>query len=247
MKTQVVVQRIQGFAYKTSDTMNSSYKLVLLRHGQSLWNKENRFTGWEDINLSPLGIEQAKAAGNTLKKHHLHFDLAYCSILKRSIKTLWYTLEAMDMCYLPIQKTWKLNERHYGSLQGMNKDEARKKYGEEQVHIWRRSYKTTPPLLKENTFKGLPQYQEIKTPVLGESLKDTQDRVLSFWDTNIATQIKKNKTVLIVAHGNSLRALIQHLEDLSEKDLLNLNIPTGEPILYHLDSQLKAINSEYLK
>lgn len=227
--------------------MNASYKLVLLRHGQSLWNKENLFTGWEDVDLSPLGIQQAKEAGKILKQHQLCFDFAFCSVLKRSIKTLWHTLEAMNMYYLPIQKSWQLNERHYGALQGMNKDEARKKYGKEQVHIWRRSFTTPPPLLTKNTTFNLPQYKEIKTPVLGESLKDTQERVLPFWNTHIATQIKKNKTVLIVAHGNSLRALIQNLEDLSEKELLDLNIPTGEPILYQLDNQLKAINSKYLK
>lgn len=227
--------------------MSSSYKLVLLRHGQSLWNKENLFTGWEDIDLSPLGIKQAKEAGKILKKHQLYFDFAFCSVLKRSIKTLWYTLDAMDLCSLPTKKSWQLNERHYGALQGMNKDEARKKYGKEQVHIWRRSLTTPPPLLTKPTHCNVPQYKEIKTPLVGESLQDTQERVLSFWNAHIATEIKKDKILLIVAHGNSLRALVQDLEGLSEQELLDLNIPTGEPILYHLDEQLKAVKSEYLK
>ncbi|MBE8221394.1 MAG: 2,3-diphosphoglycerate-dependent phosphoglycerate mutase [Bdellovibrionales bacterium] len=223
------------------------YKLVLLRHGQSLWNKDNLFTGWKDIDLSTLGIQQAKDAGQILKKNKLCFDFAFCSVLKRSVNTLFYVLESMDIHNLPTKKSWKLNEKHYGALQGMNKDEARKKYGKDKVHMWRRSFDTPPPLLEKDVDFNLQQYSEIKNPVLGESLKDTQKRVLDFWHSDIAIQIKQNKTILIVAHGNSLRALMQYLEDLSEQKLLDLNIPTGEPILYTLDSQLKFIKSEYLK
>lgn len=227
--------------------MNKTFQLVLLRHGQSLWNAKNLFTGWEDVDLSPLGIEQAQNTGVILKKHQINFDLAFCSVLKRSIKTLWHVLDTMDLCHLPTTKAWQLNERHYGALQGSNKDEARKKYGTEQVHVWRRSLNTPPPLLTKDTNTDLAQYAEIKQPVLGESLIDTQKRVLLFWKNHIAQQIKKDKKVLIVAHGNSLRALIQDLEGLNEEELLNLNISTGQPILYKLDANLKAVGSEYLK
>lgn len=227
--------------------MKTSFKLVLLRHGQSLWNKKNLFTGWEDVDLSSYGIEQAKNTGKILKKHKINFDMAFCSVLKRSIKTLWHVLDTMDLCHLPTTKSWQLNERHYGNLQGINKDEARLKYGKKQVHIWRRSLTTPPPLLTQNPNMELAQYKTIKKPILGESLADTQKRVLKCWDKDIAKKIKEQKTILIVAHGNSLRALIQNLEDLTESELLDLNIPTGEPILYHLDKNLKAINSEYLK
>lgn len=227
--------------------MPANYKLILLRHGQSLWNQKNIFTGWEDIDLSSLGVKQATEAGIILKKNNINLDFAFCSVLKRSVKTLWHVLDVMDLCHLQVQKSWQLNERHYGSLQGVNKADARKKYGKEQVHLWRRSFLTKPPLATQNKSLNLSQYAEIKNPILGESLKETQDRVLLFWQKHIVKKIKENKTLIIVAHGNSLRALIQSLDTLNEEQLLNLNIPTGEPILYHLDANLKTIKSEYLK
>lgn len=215
--------------------MPASY-LVLVRHGQSLWNEKNLFTGWEDIDLSVKGREQARETGALLKKRGLSFDCAYTSVLKRAIRTLWLLLDEMDLMWIPVTKSWKLNERYYGALQGMNKKEAMQKYGEAQVMEWRRGFSSAPP-------PAIPHKKEMKTilrarlPASGsESLKDTQLRVLSFWNECILPQIKQNQSVLISAHGNSLRALIKHLEGISDKDIFHLNIKTGEPVIYRMDS-----------
>lgn len=209
--------------------------LVLVRHGQSLWNEKNLFTGWEDIDLSPKGREQARETGAELKKRGLSFDCAYTSVLKRAIRTLWLLLEEMDLMWIPVTKSWKLNERYYGALQGMNKKEAMQKYGEAQVMEWRRGFTSSPP-------PAIPYKKEMKNmlrarlPASGsESLKDTQVRALSFWNECIVPQIKQNQSVLVSAHGNSLRALIKHLEGISDKDIFHLNIKTGEPVIYRMN------------
>lgn len=209
--------------------------LVLVRHGQSLWNEKNLFTGWQDIDLSVKGIEQARETGTLLKKRGLLFDCAYTSVLKRAIRTLWLLLEEMDLMWIPVTKSWKLNERYYGALQGMNKKEAMQKYGETQVMKWRRGFSSAPP-------PAIPYQKEMKNvlrarlPVSGsEALKDTQIRVLSFWNGCILPQIKQNQSVLISAHGNSLRALIKYLEGISDKDIFHLNIKTGEPVIYRMN------------
>jgi 2,3-bisphosphoglycerate-dependent phosphoglycerate mutase len=226
-------------------------KLVLLRHGESNWNKENRFTGWTDVDLSEKGIQEAKAAGQTLKKEGFVFDVAYTSVLKRAIRTLWLTLDGMDLMWIPVYNSWRLNERHYGALQGLNKSETAKKYGEEQVLIWRRSY-DIPPMALEKTdprFPGNdPRYKDL-TPgqlPLTECLKDTVARFLPFWHETIAPQIKSGKRVVVAAHGNSLRALVMYLDNISEDKIVSLNIPTGLPLVYELDDNLKPIKSYYL-
>ncbi|MFH1783631.1 MAG: 2,3-diphosphoglycerate-dependent phosphoglycerate mutase [bacterium] len=226
-------------------------KLVLLRHGESLWNKENRFTGWTDVDLSEKGIEEAHKAGKTLKKEGYTFDIAFNSVLKRAMRTLWITLDEMDLMWIPIVNSWRLNERHYGALQGLNKSETAKKYGDDQVLIWRRSYDISPPALKKNDerYPGTdPRYRDLaeKDLPLTECLKDTVARFLPFWHETIAPTIKSGKRVLISAHGNSLRALVKYLDDVSEEEIVKLNIPTGVPLVYELGDDLKPVKHYYL-
>lgn len=227
------------------------YTLVLLRHGQSSWNLENRFTGWTDVDLTEQGIAEAKQAGQLIKEAGYSFDMAYTSLLKRAIRTLWLTLDELDQMWVPVVRDWRLNERHYGNLQGLNKAEMAAKFGEEQVHIWRRSYDVPPPALEPNDPRSPvndPRYAFLspeKIP-LTECLKDTVERFVPLWENEIAPRIKKGKKILIVAHGNSLRALIKYLEHTSEEEIVSLNIPTGVPLVYQLDKDLKPIRSEYL-
>src|SRR3954453_3382126 len=224
------------------------HKLVLLRHGESAWNRENRFTGWTDVDLSPVGIEEARAAGRLLKAGGYEFDLAYTSVLKRAIRTLWIALDELDRLWLPVEKSWRLNERHYGDLQGLNKAEMAAKFGEKQVLVWRRSYDTPPPELapSDPRYEGKdPRYAGIDVPRT-ECLKDTVARVLPYWNSTIAPSIRGKKRVLIAAHGNSLRALVKHLDNIGDADIVGLNIPTGIPLVYELDSSLKPIKHYYL-
>ena len=226
-------------------------KLVLIRHGESAWNLENRFTGWKDVDLSPKGIEEAKAAGKILKEMNLVFDVAYTSYLKRAIKTVNIVLEEMDELYIPVYKSWRLNERHYGALQGLNKAETAKKYGDEQVHIWRRSFDVAPPQVEKDSpmYPGnIDRYKEIPENEIptGESLKLTIDRVLPYWESDISKQIKAGKNVLISAHGNSLRALIKYLLNISDEKILDLNLPTGTPLVFEIDENLKIISAPEL-
>lgn len=226
-------------------------KLVLLRHGESTWNKENRFTGWTDVDLNKKGIEESHQSGKILKKEGYDFDIAYTSVLKRAIRTLWIALDEMDRMWLPVKRSWRLNEKHYGALQGLNKSETAKEYGEEQVHKWRRSYDVQPPAL-EKTDKRYPGnesiYRNLKEGELPttECLKDTVERFMPYWRDEIAPEIKAGSRVLISAHGNSLRALVKHLEDIPDEDIPNLNIPTGIPLVYELDKKLKPLNKYYL-
>jgi len=227
------------------------YKVVLLRHGESTWNKENRFTGWTDVDLNEKGIEEAKASGKILKEEGFDFDIAYTSVLKRALRTLWLCLEGMDRLWIPVEKNWRLNERHYGALQGLNKAETAEKHGEEQVLIWRRSYDIPPPALEKSDerFPGnFPAYKDVDEADLPttESLKLTVDRFLPYWFDTIAPTIKAGKKVLIAAHGNSLRALVKYLDNVSEEDIIKLNIPTGVPLVYELDNDLKPIKHYYL-
>jgi len=226
-------------------------KLVLLRHGESTWNKENRFTGWTDVDLSEKGIQEAKEAGEVLKKEGFIFDLAYTSVLKRAIRTLWLVLDEMDLMWIPVYNSWRLNERHYGALQGLNKSETTTKYGEEQVLIWRRSYDIPPMPLdkKDPRYPGLdPRYKELtlKELPLTECLKDTVARFLPYWHETIAPVVKSGKRLIIAAHGNSLRALVKYLDNISEEKIVNLNIPTGIPLVYELDDNLRPLKSYYL-
>jgi 2,3-bisphosphoglycerate-dependent phosphoglycerate mutase len=227
------------------------YTLVLIRHGQSTWNKENRFTGWKDVDLSEQGVSEAKAAGDLLKNEGFVFDEAYTSVLKRAIRTLWFTLEGMDLMWIPVIRSWKLNERHYGALQGLNKAETAAEHGEDQVKIWRRSYDIPPPALEtsDERYPGHdPRYASLadaETPTT-ECLKDTVDRVVPYWDQEIAPKIKAGKKLLIAAHGNSLRALVKHLDGISDDDIVGVNIPTGMPLVYELDADLKPISKRYL-
>ena len=226
----------------------SVLRLVLLRHGESTWNKENRFTGWTDVDLSPVGLEEARAAGRVLKSSGYEFDLAYTSVLKRAIRTLWIALDELDRLWLPVEKNWRLNERHYGDLQGLNKAEMAAKFGEQQVLVWRRSYDTPPPELSpgDSRYEGKdPRYAGIDVPRT-ECLKDTVARVLPYWNSTIAPSIRGKKRVLIAAHGNSLRALVKHLDSVSDSEIVGLNIPTGIPLVYELDSSLKPIQHYYL-
>lgn len=227
------------------------YKIVLLRHGQSVWNKENRFTGWTDVDLTEQGRTEAKNAGQLLKEEGFTFDLAYTSYLKRAIRTLWLALDEMDMMWLPVFRHWQLNERHYGALQGLNKAETAQKHGEDQVLIWRRSYATPPPPLAEDDSRypgHEARYKHLSAKALpcSESLKDTVDRVVPFWESQIAPEVLDGKNILIAAHGNSLRALVKHLDQVSEEDIVGLNIPTGVPLVYELDEDLKPIKHYYL-
>ena len=227
------------------------YKLVLLRHGESVWNKENLFTGWTDVGLSEKGLQEAAEGGRQLRKDGFVFDVAYTSVLKRAIKTLWLALEEMDQMYIPIHNTWRLNERHYGALQGLNKAQTTEKYGEEQVKIWRRSYDIQPPALtrdddrypgKDARYAGLPAAE---LP-LSECLKDTVARTMPYWHETIAPVVRSCKRVIIAAHGNSLRGLVKYLDNVSESDIVNLNIPTGIPLVYELDKDLKPLKHYYL-
>lgn len=225
------------------------YKLVLIRHGESTWNKENRFTGWTDVELSDKGRGEAKAAGELLKKEGFSFDIAYASLLKRALNTLWAVLQELDLVWIPIEKDWRLNERHYGALQGLNKGETAAKYGDEQVLVWRRSYDIPPPPLEKSDERWPghdPRYAGIDNLPLTECLKDTVDRFLPLWHDKIAPTVKSGKRVIIAAHGNSLRALVKYLDNLSEEEILKLNIPTGVPLVYELDADLKPIKSYYL-
>jgi 2,3-bisphosphoglycerate-dependent phosphoglycerate mutase len=227
------------------------YKLVLLRHGQSVWNLENRFTGWTDVGLTEQGVAEAQEAGRMLRKEGYTFDIAYTSVLKRAIKTLWLALEELNMEWLPVVRAWQLNERHYGNLQGLNKAEMAEKFGEEQVHIWRRSYDTPPPPLElddERHPRFDPRYVSLSPEQLPatESLKLTLERVLPYWHDVLAPDIKAGKKLLIAAHGNSLRAMVKYLDDISDEEIPGLNIPTGVPLVYELDEELNAIQSYYL-
>jgi len=227
------------------------YKLVLIRHGESTWNLENRFTGWTDVPLTETGVEQAKQAGRLLKEAGYEFDVAYTSVLKRAIWTLWHCLDEMDRTWLPVVKNWRLNERHYGALQGLNKADMAKQYGDEQVLIWRRSYDTPPPALDANDPRG--QRQDLRYAKLNpddvpltECLKDTVARVLPFWNESIAPAIKSGKRIVIAAHGNSIRALVKYLDNIGDNDIVGVNIPNGIPLVYELDADLKPIKSYYL-
>ncbi len=227
------------------------YKIVLMRHGESTWNLDNRFTGWTDVDLTDKGVAEARQAGKLLKEAGFSFDLAYTSVLKRAIRTLWCTLDEMDLMWLPVEHDWRLNERHYGALQGLDKSETAAKYGDAQVLVWRRSYDTPPDALDENdertSFKD-PRYAGLKREQipLTECLKDTVERVMPAWDEAIAPQIRAGKRIIISAHGNSLRALIKMLDGISDADIVNLNIPNGQPLVYELDADLKPIKSYYL-
>jgi 2,3-bisphosphoglycerate-dependent phosphoglycerate mutase len=226
-------------------------KLVLVRHGESTWNKENRFTGWTDVDLSAKGIEEAQKAGQVLKAGGYVFDIAYTSVLKRAVRTLWLVMDEMDLMWIPVHNTWRLNERHYGALQGLNKSEMAAKYGEEQVFVWRRSFDVRPPALDESDerFPGRdPRYKGLKSgdlPVC-ESLKDTITRFMPCWHNDLAPVLKSGKKLIISAHGNSLRALVKYLDNVPEKDIAELNIPTGIPLVYELDNELKPLRHYYL-
>jgi len=227
------------------------YKLVLVRHGQSTWNLENRFTGWTDVGLTDLGRTEAHEAGKLLREDGYIFDVAYTSVLRRAIQTLWVVLEEMNLEWIPVVKAWELNERHYGALQGLNKAETAAKFGEAQVKVWRRSYDTPPPALElgdERHPRFDPRYASLTPEQLPatESLKITLDRVLPYWESSLAPAIKSGKRVLIAAHGNSIRAMVKYLDNISEADITELNIPTGLPLVYELDENLKPIKSYYL-
>jgi 2,3-bisphosphoglycerate-dependent phosphoglycerate mutase len=227
------------------------YKLVLIRHGESTWNLDNRFTGWTDVDLTDTGIEQAKNAGRLLKAEGYDFDVAYTSVLKRATRTLWHVLDEMDRTWLPVVNSWRLNERHYGALQGLNKAEVAKQYGDDQVLVWRRSYDTPPPALEasdprcERADVRYAKLQPNQIP-LTECLKDTVARVLPFWDEALAPAILKGKRLVVAAHGNSIRALIKYLDNISDDDIVGLNIPNGIPLVYELDENLKPIRHYYL-
>jgi 2,3-bisphosphoglycerate-dependent phosphoglycerate mutase len=226
-------------------------QLVLIRHGESAWNLENRFTGWADVDLTPKGAEQALAAGENLRKAGYEFDVAYTSVLRRAIRTLWHVQDTMDLMWLPVVHSWRLNERHYGALTGLNKAETAAKYGDEQVHIWRRSYDVRPPLLDaddERNPKNDSRYAKLSTAdiPLGECLKDNVERVLPLWNESIAPALKANKRVLLVAHGNSIRSLIKYLDQMSDEAIMEVNVPNGVPLVYELDDNLKPIQHFYL-
>ncbi len=226
-------------------------KLVLVRHGQSIWNLENRFTGWIDVGLSSLGVEEAKSSARLLMEENYTFDITYTSVLKRAIQTLWIILEDMDLMWIPVYRSWRLNERHYGALQGLNKSEMVEKHGAEQVLLWRRSYDLRPPELdkSDSRYPGNdPRYAglEEKDIPVSECLKDTAQRFLPYWHNTIVPSLKAGKRVLIAAHGNSLRALVMYLDNISEQEIVNLNIPTGIPLVYELDDNLTATDHYYL-
>jgi len=227
------------------------HKLVLIRHGESTWNLENRFTGWTEVDLTPTGVSQAMSAGKLLKAEGYEFDLCYTSVLKRAIHTLWYALDEMDRPWLPVHKHWRLNERHYGALQGLNKAETAKQYGDEQVLVWRRSYDTPPPALEatdarcergDRRYAGLDASQVPLT----ECLKDTVARVMPFWNDTMAPAIRSGQRVLVAAHGNSIRALVKYLDNIADDEIVGLNIPNGIPLVYELDDKLQPIRHYYL-
>jgi 2,3-bisphosphoglycerate-dependent phosphoglycerate mutase len=227
------------------------HKLVLLRHGESTWNKENRFTGWTDVDLSDAGREEARTAGQLLKQEGFFFDVAYTSVLKRAIRTLWIALDELDQMWIPVYRHWRLNERHYGALQGLNKAETAAKHGEEQTKIWRRSYDVPPPALSPDDprYPGHdPRYATLSAEELPltECLKDTVNRFLPYWHETIAPAVRRGDRVLVTAHGNSLRALVKYLDGISDEAIVELNIPTGIPLLYELDESLRPISSRYL-
>ena len=227
------------------------HKLVLIRHGESTWNLENRFTGWTDVALTDLGIAQAKKAGDMLKAQGFDFDVAYTSVLKRATHTLWHCLDAMDRTWLPVVNSWRLNERHYGALQGLDKAETAKKYGDAQVLLWRRSYDVPPPSLEASDPRSerddvrYAKLQPEQIP-LTECLKDTVARMMPFWDESLAPAIRAGKRSVVAAHGNSIRALVKHLDGISDEDIVGLNIPNGAPLVYELDADLKPIRHYYL-
>jgi len=227
------------------------YEVVLLRHGESTWNKENRFTGWTDVDLSEKGIAEAHDAGRLLKESGFTFDLAYTSVLKRAIRTLWIVLDEMDLMWIPQVRSWRLNERHYGALQGLNKAETAAKYGDAEVELWRRSYVTQPPALERSDARWPghdARYANVSPEELPvtECLKDTVVRFVPYWEETIAPSVKAGRKVIIAAHGNSLRALVKYLDDISDDDIVELNIPTGIPLVYQLDDHLKPISHAYL-
>jgi 2,3-bisphosphoglycerate-dependent phosphoglycerate mutase len=227
------------------------HRLVLVRHGESVWNQENRFTGWTDVDLNDRGRQEAGEAGRLMTAEKFEFDVAHTSVLKRAIRTLWMILDEMDLMWIPVHRSWRLNERHYGALQGLNKAETAAKHGEEQVKIWRRSYDIPPPLLglDDPRYAGLdPRYGDLKRSQipLSESLKDTVARFLPYWHETIAPSIRNDQRVLIAAHGNSLRALVKYLDNVSESEIVELNIPTGIPLVYELDEDLKPLRHFYL-
>jgi len=226
-------------------------KIVLLRHGESTWNKENRFTGWTDVDLSDKGRAEAVNAGRLLKESGFAFDLAFTSVLKRAIRTLWITLEELDRMWIPIQHSWRLNERHYGALQGLNKAETAEKFGDAQVKVWRRSYDVPPPALDAGdprTGAGDPRYAGMAAHELPltECLKDTVARFLPYWHETIAPAVKSGQSIVVAAHGNSLRALVKYLDNISDSEIVDLNIPTGQPLVYELDDDLKPLRHYYL-
>ena len=227
------------------------HKLVLLRHGESTWNRENRFTGWVDVGLTEQGQAEAHAAGELLRREGFVIDVAFTSVLRRAIKTLWIALEEMDRMWIPVRHSWRLNERHYGALQGLNKAETAAKFGEAQVKIWRRAYDTPPPALSENDARLIasdPRYAELEPSVVPktECLKDVVSRFLPYWHEAITPAIRSGRRVIIVAHGNSLRALVKYLDEVSDQDIVDLNIPTGQPLVYELNDKLQPIRHYYL-
>ncbi len=226
------------------------HQLVMIRHGESTWNRDNRFTGWTDVPLTDAGIDQARTAGRLLKELGSDFDLAYTSVLKRATHTLWHCLDELDRTWLPVHHSWRLNERHYGALQGLNKAETARKYGDEQVLIWRRSYDTPPPALEpgdERCERGDPRYAKLNPEQvpLTECLQDTVARVLPLWNESLAPAIRSGKRLLVVAHGNSMRALVKYLDSISDADIVGLNIPNGVPLVYELDADLRPIRHYY--
>lgn len=226
------------------------YRVIFLRHGQSLWNKKKIFTGWSDVDLSATGIKEAKKAASIFAKEGISFDVSYTSLLKRSIRTLWIIFDKLDLMWLPVKKSWKLNERHYGALQGLSKPETAKKMGKEKVFLWRRSYDIRPPAIDIND-KRFPgndfKYKDLNKDELpvSESLQDVQDRLIPYWNNNIVPEIKKGKRILFVAHGNSLRALIKYIENISDEDIMDLNFPTGIPLAYEFDKNLNVVEKYY--
>jgi 2,3-bisphosphoglycerate-dependent phosphoglycerate mutase len=228
-----------------------THKLVLIRHGESEWNKENRFTGWTDVDLSEQGIQEAKSAGQVLKDEGFTFDIAFTSVLKRAIRTLWITLDGLDLMWIPVIRSWQLNERHYGALQGLNKSETAAKFGEDQVKIWRRSYDVPPPVLEksDSRYPGSdPKYKDLTEAELPltECLKDTVARVVPYWEQEIVPLVKAGKKIIIAAHGNSLRALVKFLDKIPDDEIIGVNIPTGTPLVYELDENLNPIKHYYL-